>query len=94
MIRHGKSDWGNPYQDDFDRALNHRGILDAKNMGDHLKNYSNPDSIISSSAKRAITTAHLLAQQLNFNENGICDACLFTEKKKNPLLIGVPSFGN
>ena len=31
---------------------------------------------------------------LSLDENGICDACLFTEKKKNPLLIGVPSFGN
>ena len=73
VLPHGKSDWGNAYQHDFDRALNHRGILDAKNMGDHLKNYSFPDSIISSSAKRAITTAHLLAQQLNFNEKLIVE---------------------
>ena len=76
VIRHGKSDWGNPYQDDFDRTLNHRGLLDAKNMGDYLKNYDLPDSIISSTAKRAITTAYLIAQQLKFEEALI-------EEKKN-----------
>ena len=68
VIRHGKSDWGNPFQDDFDRTLNHRGLLDAKNMGDYLKNYDLPNSIISSTAKRAITTTYLIANQLQFDE--------------------------
>ena len=76
VIRHGKSDWGNPFQDDFDRTLNHRGLLDAKKMGDYLKNHTLPDAIISSTAKRAITTAYLIANQLKFDEELIV-------KKKN-----------
>ena len=71
IIRHGKSDWGNPFQDDFDRPLNHRGIIDAKKMGIYLSNYTHPQKIISSTAKRAITTAYLIADQLKINQHEI-----------------------
>ena len=67
IIRHGKSDWGNPFQDDFDRPLNHRGLIDAKKMGSYLSNYTHPQKIISSTAKRAITTAYLIGDQLKIN---------------------------
>lgn len=72
VIRHGKSDWGNPFQDDFDRPLNHRGLLDAKNMGDHLLSSGYlPNHIVCSTAKRAITTAYILAKQLDFKQDFI-----------------------
>ena len=71
IIRHGKSDWGNPYQDDFDRPLNHRGILDAKKMGTYLSNHKHPEKIISSTAKRAITTSYLIVEQLKINQEEI-----------------------
>ena len=29
LVRHAKSDWGNPSLDDFDRPLNERGKKDA-----------------------------------------------------------------
>tara|TARA_B100000401_G_C52732104_1_gene684090 strand:+ start:73 stop:558 length:486 start_codon:yes stop_codon:yes gene_type:complete len=71
IIRHGKSDWGNPFQDDFDRPLNHRGLIDAKKMGSYLSNYTHPQKIISSTAKRAITTAYLIGDQLKINQHEI-----------------------
>jgi phosphohistidine phosphatase len=58
LIRHAKSDWGNTQLRDYDRPLNARGMSDALLMAsviDRLK--LKPDCIITSSAKRAITTA-------------------------------------
>ena len=38
LIRHAKSDWGNPGLDDFDRPLNERGKKDAPVMAQRLRN--------------------------------------------------------
>ena len=45
VIRHGKSDWGNPEVNDFNRPLNHRGLKDAPKMGKHLLENQSPWSI-------------------------------------------------
>jgi phosphohistidine phosphatase len=37
ILRHAKSDWGDPQLDDFDRPLNDRGRKAAKAIGDELK---------------------------------------------------------
>ncbi|WP_268812262.1 SixA phosphatase family protein [Arcobacter defluvii] len=37
LIRHAKSDWSNPFLEDFDRALNKRGLKDAPFMAKILK---------------------------------------------------------
>ena len=71
IIRHGKSDWGNPFLDDFDRPLNNMGHLDAKKIGTFLANNWIAEKIISSSAKRAINTAYLIATQLNYDKKDI-----------------------
>jgi phosphohistidine phosphatase len=58
LIRHGKSDWAELGTPDFDRPLNHRGNKNAPEMAERLmrKNLV-PELIVSSPAKRAITTA-------------------------------------
>jgi len=58
IIRHGKSDWAEPGTSDFDRPLNHRGNKNAPEMAERMirKNLV-PALIVSSPAKRAITTA-------------------------------------
>ena len=72
VIRHGKSDWGNPEVNDFNRPLNHRGIKDAPKIGKYLlENHDHPDLILSSPAKRAFTTAKLIADQLDYSESKI-----------------------
>ena len=63
VLRHAKSSWEDPRLADFDRPLNKRGRRDAPRMGELMKAEGLvPDLIISSSAKRALTTAKLAAQ--------------------------------
>jgi len=63
LIRHAKSSWDNTVQKDFDRPLNERGLKDAPAMAKRLleKNVQ-IDALISSPAKRAITTCMLFAE--------------------------------
>lgn len=66
LIRHAKSDWGNPGLDDFDRPLNERGKKDAPAMASRLREKKiDIDLIISSPAKRAARTAKAFAEELN-----------------------------
>jgi phosphohistidine phosphatase len=37
LVRHAKSDWGDPSLDDFDRPLNGRGKRDAPVMAEKIK---------------------------------------------------------
>ena len=61
LMRHAKSSRKDPKVDDFDRPLNKRGKKDAPLMGRFLLSADLvPQHILSSSAKRAIKTAHLV----------------------------------
>ena len=72
VIRHGKSDWGNPEVNDFNRPLNHRGLKDAPRMGKYLfNNHDRADIILSSPAKRAISTANIISKEINYSESKI-----------------------
>lgn len=72
MIRHAKSSWANPLQSDFDRSLNERGERDAPMMGARLKaNGILPDLIISSTAKRAKSTAKKIATAIGYDHSRI-----------------------
>ena len=65
LVRHAKSSWSNPHLKDFDRPLNERGLRDAPVMANHLKQLAIvPDSIISSAAHRAESTARIMADVL------------------------------
>lgn len=58
LVRHAKSDWGDPMLDDHDRPLNERGRADAPRMARRLaEDRFRPDVILSSTALRARTTA-------------------------------------
>lgn len=63
LMRHGKSDWDADYGADHDRPLAARGVRSARIMGRLLTAVDRaPDLIISSSAIRATSTAHLTAE--------------------------------
>jgi phosphohistidine phosphatase len=69
IIRHAKSDRDNTSYPDFERPLNNRGIKDAPEMGMRLFNAGlKPDHVISSPAKRAITTARIITSCLGITE--------------------------
>ena len=72
IIRHAKSSWEDPNQDDFDRSLNDRGKRDAPRMGKRLKEKDiRPDLILTSPAKRAFSTAKRIAKVLKYDKDGI-----------------------
>ena len=62
VMRHAKSSWSNALLSDHERPLNERGLRDAPKMGQLLKaEGSVPQHIITSTAKRAMTTAEQVA---------------------------------
>lgn len=72
VIRHAKSDWGDPHKSDFERPLNERGKRDSPTMAERLKAKEiYPDLIISSTAKRAQKTARIFAEHLHYNPEKI-----------------------
>ena len=65
LVRHAKSDWSLPGQEDWDRPLNVRGQRDAPDMARRLRSRRlKPDRILSSPAVRALTTATVMAREL------------------------------
>lgn len=67
LLRHAKSSWKNPGQQDHDRPLNARGKRDAPQMGRRLAELDLiPDFILSSTAKRARKTAEKVAEAMGF----------------------------
>ena len=65
LVRHAKSDWSLPGQDDWDRPLNKRGQRDAPEMARRLRSRRlKPDLILSSPAVRALSTAAVMAREL------------------------------
>ena len=64
LIRHAKSSWANPDENDFDRSLNDRGKADAPLMAARIYNKKIPvDAFITSPAKRARKTCEYFIQQ-------------------------------
>jgi len=65
LVRHAKSDWGDPGVDDHDRPLNARGQRDAPVMAARLAETGlRPELVLSSTALRARTTAAAFADAL------------------------------
>ncbi|HKU82633.1 MAG TPA: histidine phosphatase family protein, partial [Candidatus Nitrosocosmicus sp.] len=68
ILRHAKSSWKDKKVDDHDRPLNNRGKREAIKMGEHLKKTNTlPDTIITSSALRAIETTKYLCRHSGYN---------------------------
>jgi len=72
LVRHAKSSWADPGQQDYDRPLNDRGLLDAPRMGERLKSLGVvPDLIVASTARRAAETARLVAEGVGYDPEKI-----------------------
>lgn len=72
MIRHAKSSWEDPYQEDFDRPLNKRGKQDAPRMGKRLKEREiHADLMLSSPAERALSTCKIMAEVIGYKQDKI-----------------------
>lgn len=72
VIRHAKSSWKDETLSDFERPLNTRGLRDAPFMGKRLAEYdTKPDVILSSTAKRAIETAKIIAGEVGYDKDRI-----------------------
>jgi len=67
LVRHAKSDWSDRALDDFDRPLNARGERDAPDMAARLVAARlAPTLMISSPARRALTTARVFAEAFGY----------------------------
>lgn len=63
LLRHAKSDWGDPARSDFERPLNERGRKAARAMGREMRRLGLAyDLILASPARRVIETLNELAQ--------------------------------
>lgn len=78
LIRHAKSNWDDTGLSDFDRPLNKRGERDAPRMGRELERMiqsgnqlPRPDRLVASPARRAWTTAILIAREIHYPEDQI-----------------------
>jgi phosphohistidine phosphatase len=72
LIRHAKSSWDDPDLSDFQRPLNERGKRDAPRMGKRLNERDlHPDVVISSPAKRALSTAKRICNEIGFPKENI-----------------------
>ncbi len=72
LVRHAKSDWGDPSLDDFDRPLNERGKKDAPIMAQRLLDKKiKIDAFIASPAKRAAKTAKFFAEAFKHKKDEI-----------------------
>lgn len=79
LMRHAKSSWKKEGQADHDRPLNDRGKRDAPRMGNWLKEQGIvPDTILTSSAKRARRTAEAMAEALGRQERLIVHEELYS----------------
>ena len=72
LVRHAKSSWDDVALPDEERPLADRGKRDAPMMGKRLaKRQVKPDLILSSPARRALSTAEIIAKELNYRADAI-----------------------
>ena len=65
LMRHAKSSWTDPTQDDFDRGLNDRGRRSAPRIAKWLAQEGHlPDAVLVSSARRTVETWERMAPHL------------------------------
>jgi len=73
IVRHAKAEQGG-YDHDFQRQLSEKGMDDARNIANDLKEWKIfPDYIIASPATRALTTARIFAEELDFPKQDIIE---------------------
>lgn len=87
LVRHAKSSWDKAGLDDFDRPLNQRGLKNAPEMGKRLTDAGYiVGCIVSSPALRAISTAEMIAKELNFDPQQIIEKAEIYEASLHTLV--------
>ncbi|WP_026462012.1 SixA phosphatase family protein [Adhaeribacter aquaticus] len=95
LMRHAKSSWDFEDLSDHDRPLNNRGRKDAPLMGRELVSREiEIDLIMSSSAVRALTTATLVAKELEYDAEKIAIEESIYKANKHELLDIIRSIPN
>jgi len=89
LVRHAKSSWEDPFQDDFDRPLNKRGRNDAPRMGKRLKERDiHPELLLSSPAERALSTCTIIAGKIGHPlQNILTDRSLYHASEEELLSV-------
>ncbi|HQX55363.1 MAG TPA: histidine phosphatase family protein [Pyrinomonadaceae bacterium] len=78
LLRHAKSSWVDARLADFDRPLNDRGRAAAAFVGGHLAEWGLlPDTIISSTAVRARSTADLVCDAAHFGDRIVYESGIY-----------------
>jgi len=78
IIRHAKSSRSDETLEDFERPLNKRGKENAPMIGERLKEKGiMPDIIISSPAKRAKSTAEMIAKEIGYKKKILFDENIY-----------------
>ena len=98
VMRHAKSAWGEPGQDDFDRPLLEKGKKRTKTVIDFLlKKEVKLDMILSSPAVRALETAKIMAHGLNLPDDHLrLEKSIYAAEadRLTDLFYDLPSFVN
>jgi len=92
ILRHGKSSWKEPV-DDHERPLKKRGKRDAQRLGETLRRRGvTPDLIVSSTAKRARSTAKRVAKAMRYTGEFVHTAELYFTSYEEELAVvqGLP----
>jgi phosphohistidine phosphatase len=93
LVRHAKSSWADPEEEDADRPLSPRGRRDAPRMGKRLRRLRLiPDEIVTSPARRARKTAALLAEALELPRGRVHEREGIYEADAERLLEVIRSF--
>ncbi|WP_152633360.1 SixA phosphatase family protein [Aliarcobacter butzleri] len=88
LIRHAKSDWSNPFLDDYLRPLNKRGKKNAPLMAKLLKEKNiRPDLIISSPSIRTKQTLEYFIKKLNYNDEVKLEESIYEAPYENLLKV-------
>lgn len=70
VMRHAKADSKSPTDNDYDRKLKKKGVIAAGNVAKKISEIKTiPDLIISSPVVRAVSTAEIMAQILDLQQN-------------------------
>lgn len=73
LVRHAKSSWDDPLQDDFDRPLNGRGRKSARAIAEWLARQGYlPDVVLVSGARRTVETWQRMA--MKFPETAVMES--------------------
>jgi phosphohistidine phosphatase len=87
LIRHFKSNWDNPYNADFDRTLNDRGISDIPIMASKMRAIQlKPDRVFYSAARRTTLSCEGLMRELQWPKDVAIGVASLYEISLNPLL--------